>query len=498
MRAGAAKGLARISPAPPAAARRLLALSCAAALLAGAALACARPRPARPRGGGPIVLITLDSLRADVVTGLGGDPELMPHLQALLPAAQWAGRAVAASSWGVPAMASLFTGLRPWQHQAMIDGSALLSPELQTLPKALHALGYQTSGWAAGHWYTAELGYARGFDSFHEQAKLWEPAQQLAGLAADRQFVWIHIPEPQAPYVRRDWLMPHLAGGEPPPPDLPRSVDPLDLAPYFDPATPLPADLRRRFWAMYRLNVAWADEKIGRLLDALRASGQWDRTLLVVTANHGEEFGENGQIEHGGNLGRPLLEVPLIVKLPRGSSLSVAVPAAERVAATRLWATLVEAAGGHPPPGVAPSLWRAARQPILSELYLTNGSNLFSLLDGDDQLLWEARFAAPEPAYYRARRQAMARAHDPLLAEPPGTLFARLFDAWSATPPLSGNAPPRLALVRWARRGGGSVPVADPALAAALARRLAELWGSFLTEERPPEAEARLWARPAA
>jgi arylsulfatase A-like enzyme len=75
-------------------------------------------------------------------------------------------------------------------------------------------------------------------------------------------------------------------------PGLPLRVRHADLEPYYDPSVPLPPETERAFRAMYALNVAWADEKLGRLLDALRRSGQWDRTLLVVTSDHGEEFRE--------------------------------------------------------------------------------------------------------------------------------------------------------------------------------------------------------------
>src|SRR6185436_71309 len=120
-------------------------------------------------------------------------------------------------------------------------------------------------------------------------------------------------------------------------------------------------------------------------------------TLLVVTSIHGEEIGDHGQILHGGNLGRAGLEVPLVIKLPRSSRLRLRPPATQRVATARIWATLVEAVGGEPPPAAAPSLFRDAPPEVLSELYLTNGTNRFSLLetaaDGDLQLLQESRFA---------------------------------------------------------------------------------------------------------
>jgi hypothetical protein len=247
---------------------------------------------------------------------------------------------------------------------------------------------------------------------------------------------------------------------------------------------------------MYRFNVAWADDRLGRLIQALRSSGEWDHTLLVVTSTHGEEFGEKGQILNGGNLGRQLLEVPFAVKLPLGFRRKIAEPRDHRVAAARLWATLVEAAGGEAPPAVAPSLFRRAPEPVLSELYLANGANLFSLVDGDDQLLWESRFAPPDPDYFRARLAMMNRGNARIaraeLAVPPEEILGRLRAAFATAPPLGGREAPRLSLERWDPQGGSSA-LADPRRTAELARRLERTWNAFIPAERTPGEEAREW-----
>jgi arylsulfatase A-like enzyme len=440
------------------------------------------------------VLITFDSLRADVVGGLGGEPGLTPNLDALLRGADWAGRAIAPSSRGVSSMASLFTGLRPWQHQVLHDGQATLAKALLTLPAALQSAGYRTEGFTGEASYSRAFGYDHGFDELRDLGKGIEAAGRLQALHG-RQFLWVHIPEPAAPYVRRPKFESrvHTAGLA-----LPARVPPNELAPYFDPAVPLPPDLRQRFWTMYRLNVAFADDRLGRFLQALRESGQWDRTLLVVTSTHGEELGERHQILNGGNLGRQLLEVPLAVKLPTGLGHRIAVPRDRRVAAARIWATLVEAAGGEAPPAVAPSLFREAPAPVLSELYFTNGTNQLSLVDGDDQLLWESRFAAPEPEYYRALLAKMARGNAEIararLSEPPAAIFGRLLAAFRSTPPLTGKGAPKLTLERWgAGPGAESAPVTDPRRTAELARVLAQRWNEFLPGESTPGAEAHEW-----
>jgi hypothetical protein len=454
-------------------------------------LACGGGPATDPRPhDGPIVLVTFSSLRADAVGGLGGEPGLTPNLDALIRQADWSGPAVAASSWGAPAMASLLTGLRPWQHQLLHAGSPPLSADLLTLAEALKAVGYGTAAYPSGPWYTRERGFDQGFDVFEAGGKGKDGAGALKQLG-DRQFVWIHIPEPQAPYILRRRMLARLQGRTAR--ELPARIRPLQLETFFDPGVPLPEARRRRLWDMYLLNVAWADEKLGRLLEALRASGRWDRTLLVVTADHGEEFREQGQMGRGGNLGRQLLEVPLVVKLPAGSGRELRAAPGERTGAARLWATLVEAAGGPVPPAVAPSLFHPVSPPAVSELYLTNGANRFSLVEGDDQLLWESRFAPPEPDYYRARLRLLAggEAQPPLapLSEDAGAVLARLERAFEATPPLRGLGEPSLRLERWGERG--SAPVSDPGRTAEMARRLAEAWKSFACGDLPPGEEAR-------
>jgi hypothetical protein len=430
-------------------------------------------------------------MRADVVERLGGEPGLTPRLDELIREADWAGTAIASSSWEGSTMATLFTGLRPWQHQVLYPGHAHLPKSLVTLAEALKAAGYETNGFFSGPWYDQSFGFQQGFDVFQHYGKGQRLAERLGGMADGRQFTWAHLPAPQAPYVRRDAYLSRLGRL---PPQLPRKVMPMQLGPYFDPAVPLPLNLRRRLWALYCMNVAAADDQLGHLLDALRASGAWDDTLLVVTANHGEEFGENSQILHGGNLGRPLIEVPLVIKLPAGFDRPLRVAKGERVAAGRIWATLVEAVGGQAPPAAAPSLFRRVPPAAVSELYLTNGTNRFSLVEGDLQLLWETSFAPPEPEYWLARMGTRSKEVRSRLKEDPRAVFGRLRNAFAATPPLHGlpgAEAPRLVLERWEERGAREV--ADPAKIREMAGRLARDWGAFVPEELPPAQEAGEW-----
>lgn len=434
---------------------------------------CQGGKEAKPVHQGPIVLITIDALRADVIGALGGPPGLTPAFDGFAKEADWAGRAVSASSWTVPAMASLWTGFQPWRTASWSGDRVVLQEQLTTLPEALKGAGYHTAAFRSNHWLQKQYGYAQGFDLFQYLKEGGRAQEYLMKLKGGRELVWIHILPPHAPYVRRDPLLPRLPEA---PPNLPAKTRILDLQPYYDPAVPLPEEKEKEFRAMYALNAAWADELLGRMIASLKKSGHWDDALVVVTADHGEEFKEHGQMTHGGNLGRVLVEVPLAIKLPKGFSRKLAIRPEKTVATPRLWATLVEAAGGELVDGVAPSLFEESEHGALSELYQGDGVNRFSLVDGAYQLLWESRFAPPEPEYFAAQLQALGGKPQPPLSQPAEALFDRIAQRFERTYPLSGaqGTTPELSLWRWTEKG--SEPVNDPSRLRRMARHLKASW----------------------
>jgi hypothetical protein len=449
------------------------------ALAASTVAACTAPGAAPVRPSPSIVLITLEGLRADVVGALA-DPanttspanpgSATPSLDRFAAEADWVGRGVASSGWAAPAGASIFTGLNPWKHQVLVPRAPRLRSELVTLPEALAALGYRTTGFAGGPWLGATQGYRQGFDVLRPLRRRGRTVRgQLRGVERERDFVWIHLPHPCPPWQRRDWLL----DDEQTRLGLPREVLPEELEVYLDPGVrPGPAELER-LRALYRNNVAWADVHLGRFLEALRESGHWEQTLVVVTSTHGEELGEEGRVGEGGSLARALLEVPLVVKLPRGFGRSLAVPPEQRVATARLFSTLVQAAGGETPPGVAPSLFdRRAPRGVLSELYDLDDSNLFSLVEGDDQLVWRYRLA-PGVEVGAGHPGAVFRTSLPLAA-------------------LRGGRAPELALRRWDGTGAAAAaPQGRPdpraaVMTATLAVELERRFLRFLGDPMPP------------
>ena len=435
----------------------------AACVLAAAALtAGCSEAPSFHRG--PIILITIDALRADLV-GSG----LMPHLDRLADDADWTGTAISSSSWTVPSMASLFTGLQPWRHGSWHSARARLRDDLPTLPEILRDLGFRNAAFRSNSWLTKTFGYVRGFERFGPVTRMERVTEVLRALDGGRQFVWMHVLPPHAPYRLHAPYLDRLAA---PRDDLPEQITPLQMRRFTDPAIPLDVDLRERAWQLYQLNAAHADAQVGAMLEALRESGHFDVALIAVTSDHGEEFGENGQVLHGNSLHRVLIEVPLIVKLPAGWSRPL--DPGPAVANYRLFSTIVEAAGGTPPAGSPPSLFRRSLSGALSELYLGNGANQLSLVEQGRQLVWKSRFAPVEDRYHDAMLALAGGEPSAPLAEAPEELVARLERQFETVPPLMGapGTPPELESFAWFPHGTTRpIPVEDD-----FARRLQGLW----------------------
>jgi len=427
--------------------RCLLGAALAAAAAALVVAGCGAISPPRPA----VVWITVHGLRADAVGFLGGPPGLTPVLDRLASTATWSGSAVAASSETGPATASLLTGLRPWQHQVLHADSPAPGEDLLTLAEALAARGYATRAFVNSRWLAAP-GWLQGVATPRVVSRLDRPVEHLAGLGA-AEFVWIQLDGPSPPYRLRRRFLSRLP---PPVPELPKRLGFSELGAYADPSRPLPAEKRAELWALYCLNVAAVDADLGRLLAALRRGGRYDEALVVIVSDHGQEFGEHGRVGAGGGLGRELLEVPLLLKLPAGARAKLAVGRGERVPLLRLWATVVELAGGEVPPAAAPSLWRRHSAGAPSELYLAGGGNQFSWTEGGLQLRRTLRLERPF-------RDSLP---------------------WSAPPERIS-----IELERW-RAEGGSERLDDPALEARLGAALAASWQAFLDEERTPAAEA--------
>jgi len=447
-----------------------------AALLAAG---CTRTAP-RP----PVLLITLHGLRADVVGAFGGPRGLTPHFDAFAEAASAKARAVAPASSGGPALAALFTGLRPWQSQVLYDGLPL-SRRFATLPSVLAEAGYRTSGFTEDPTLRRAGGFINGFELLQAQTlrARTEIERRLCG--PEPGFVWVHFDLVSTGYQRHDAFLAQAGGASS---TLPEALSRAEIERLPDAATPAE---RAAASTLYRSGVAEADAQVGELLDALRDCGHFDAALVAVLGDHGEGLGENGAAGHGNGLGRDQVEVPFALKLPLGSprTAALAVPATERVSTTRLYATVLDALAFRVPPGVAPPLSVRDGGGAESEAYRLDGENLFSLVEGDLQLVRSVRFAPADPVYAAARRAMLDPVARDGMLRAPKAVINQLTRAFRRTLPYRDRGDVQLELRRWLP-GGGSEPVTDPATLARLDQALERAYFRFVAQELTP-AEAR-------
>jgi arylsulfatase A-like enzyme len=301
---------------------------------------CASDRPAHPN----VLLISIDSLRADHVGVNGYARPTTPHLDEL--AAQGAAflTAHAPAPWTLPSHVTLLTSLPPAAHRVVRRNRALTS-QATTLAEVLQAEGYATAAFVSAGLLRRAYGYDQGFDVYDQSAWTMRLGRgrrtpkrnpQNRGTAdrratspvvvrlvddwitrtgaADRTrpfFAFVHLwdvhydydpPPPYDTMFDPDYAGHLDASHFETNPALHRGMDPRDLA---------------HLVALYDGEIRFTDEWIGRLLDRLAALGLAEDTIVVVTADHGDEFLEHGRLGHIKTLFEELLRIPLIVRYPR-------------------------------------------------------------------------------------------------------------------------------------------------------------------------------------
>ena len=399
-------------------------------------------------------------------------------------------RAVAPSSSPIPSMASLLTGVDSWAHQVVSHRAKTLRADIMTVPQLLGD-GWQRRAYVPMQSRYQDYGLLDGFDSVEALPPASEAKQLLAGLDG-QTFLWIHFPDPVFPWVDRRSSLPRLG---------PRAgaFDRMErrwLMPYADPSLDVPEPLLSEAQELLRHQVAWADEQIGQWVAALRETPSWPRLRLVVTALHGLELGEHGQVLFAQNLERRSLEVPLVVKL--GPDLERELGEVTFPSSSRLAATLIEVAGLSPAPAMEPSLFSEASGAV-SSLYDHGGVNRLSLVRGAGtggavQLLWNRRYADEEPEMWAAAAVESGLGSQPI-RESPRLVLGRIRRAFRDVAPLRGSpgSTPEIMLVRWDERSAIGA-LEDTATEQRMSQALLQRWIHFHSVERTPREEQRYWS----
>ena len=281
----------------------------------------------RDRGQPPNVLVAVvDTMRADRLGAYGNARGLTPFLDSLAARGTVFANAYSTTSWTCPAVASLMTSRYPTQHRVVSFASQLGDDEV-TLAETVRPLRYVSGGFSANFRLLSTLGYAQGFD--HWEADLQPGAAELSGTELGRRaLAWLDrswnasAGRPALLYLQ--YLEPHAPYA---PPDPYRSRFRDAAADAGDDAD-LNAKLVSMRWheltkadvhrleSLYDGEIATVDEQLRQLFAELEQRHFLDRAIVVVTADHGEEFWEHGGLTHGITLYNECVHVPLIVLTP--------------------------------------------------------------------------------------------------------------------------------------------------------------------------------------
>ena len=303
-----------------------------------------------------VLLVTIDTLRWDRVGAYGARDAVTPVLDGIAARGVRFATAIAQAPLTAPSHASILTGVIPPRHGVRDNGGFALPVTVPTLAEVLQRAGYRTAAFVSGFPLDRRFGFGRGFDHYDdrlprgsgrrraqyverradattERVLRWlrEPTDTPSGAGAPASpwFAWVHFFDPHTPY-------------EPPP-------DAAALAPDRP----------------YDAEIAFVDRQLGRLLEAIDGAGGRDRTIILVTADHGESLGEHGEETHGVFLYDATLRVPWVMEgpgIPKGTVAHVLARGVD------VMPTLLDVARLHVPEGLdGRSLAPAARGGALSD-----------------------------------------------------------------------------------------------------------------------------------
>ena len=357
----------------------------------------------------PIILISIDTLRADHLPAYGYARIPTPAIDALARDGVVFENCYTHVPLTLPAHTSLLTGLLPPEHGVRNNIGFRVPDGTPTLASELRRVGYATGGAVSAAVLRRETGIAQGFDWYDDELKAEGPEVRTTEVQRDgsetleRALSWLRERA-------------NASSGEPP----------FLFFHIFEPHTPYapPDRYRRAGISPYDGEVMYADEIVGRLFDELRRLDLFERSLIVLLSDHGEGLGDHGEADHGVLLYREVMRVPFIVKLPgqEGGGRRVNDP----VQLVDLNPTLREWAGLPPRPeqrgtsllatlrgGPAPGDRRVYGESLYGRLHF-GWKELFSLTDSRFKLI-----LAPRPELYDVEKDASER-HDLLAGGLPG------------------------------------------------------------------------------
>ena len=355
-----------------------------------------------------ILLIVMDAQRADHLSCYGNERETSPSIDRLAHSGIQFNRAISQASWTLPSHASLFTGMLPGEHNTHAQHTWLLD-KYDTLAELLERAGYQTVGFSNNPQISSSNNLVQGFDTFvsvwAESTKVTpeipyntEYTNELAGIFFDRLwkrdkpfFMFINYMDVHTPYDPPEPFRSKFLSG---------TAEDIAMADSFSYNPSIVKD--GKIWPtenqfdiirqLYDGSTSYLDSKIQELIEHLDNMGQLDSTLVIITSDHGELFGEHNFFTHGVLLYAPLLHVPLIVYnrqlIPEAKQVN------QPVAITDIFHTLMKLNGisdyrktGAP---VTDLLGPIQSKAVYSEIKESRQRGEVAARDGDTRSIWQA------------------------------------------------------------------------------------------------------------
>jgi arylsulfatase A-like enzyme len=361
-------------------------LTLALAGLAG----CGGGRSAPPN----VLLVVVDTLRADHLGCYGYERDTSPHIDRLAAEGVRFEEAYSQAPWTTPSIGSLLTS-RYASEIGIYDEKSVLSDDLVLLPEVLRDHGYRTGAVISHHFCSRQWNFDQGFESFDESNVLGHAAVTSESVtskalefvdASDGRpfFLWAHYFDPHFAYIGHDeHPFPGPAGYEGP------IRDGLEYKQIYRMRNALTDVDMREMIRFYDSEIAHTDRWLGALFDGLRERGLWDDLLVVFTADHGEEFKDHGGLGHSRTVFQEAVHVPLLVKRPGGAHAGRVVT--EPVPLLDVFPTILEHAGAPPSPGI-------------------RGQPLFDLARDERSIVSETRRKGGVRAVVRGRYKLIHRA----------------------------------------------------------------------------------------
>jgi arylsulfatase A-like enzyme len=384
-----------------------------------AASACSPGAPPPPN----VLLVVMDTTRADRCSLAGYSRRTTPRLDEFAAESVVFTETWSPASWTYPAHAALFTGLMPEAAGTLVPDLRPISAQVTTLAEHLSRAGWETACFTNNAWIADATRLTRGFDDVeafylaaagpsartaHDRALGWMRERKRSGKPF---FTFVNDVEPHAPWTPEERFQRLFVSDGVPAATLAAAralTAPRTLAVSIG-YEKEPPEVLATIQDLYDAEIAGLDAEIGRLLDAMRAEGLLENTMVVVTSDHGEGLGEHGWLEHGAFLHRELLRVPLLVRYPDRASAGTRVT--DLVRLHDVFPTVLETCGLPVPSGldgrtlrgqVGGRIAQAVERPLAAwtEMVAVNstqeiadrlGSRKRSVFDGRYHLLVDAR-----------------------------------------------------------------------------------------------------------